>query len=86
MVVNLIIPINMSSCCNAYVVFRFAVLLAMLKFESSWLIPAAILNQVTSANLSWIKMVFLPSQAEAQVLYPEGWVVTQYDEQYPKPF
>ncbi len=45
--VNLIIPIKMSSCCNAYVVFRFAVLLAMLKFESSWLIPAASLNQVT---------------------------------------
>lgn len=31
-------------------------------------------------------MVSLPSQAEAQVVYPEGWVVTQYDEQYPKPF
>lgn len=76
MVVNLIIPIKMSRCCNAYVVFRFAVLLAMLKFESSWLIPAAILNQVTSANLNWIKMVSLSSQAETQVVYPEGWVVT----------
>ncbi len=71
---------------NAYVVFRFAVLLVMLKFESSWLIPAASLNQVTSANLSWIKMFSLSSKAEAQVVYPEGWVVTQYDKQYSKIF
>ncbi len=71
---------------NAYVVFRFGVLLVMLKFESSWLIPAASLNQVTSANLSWIKMFSLSSQAEAQVVYPEGWVVTQYDKQYSKIF
>ncbi len=31
-------------------------------------------------------MFSLSSQAEAQVVYPEGWVVTQYYKQYTKIF
>lgn len=31
-------------------------------------------------------MFSMARQADAQLVYTEGWVVTQYDEQYPKPF